>query len=360
MAAFTQHEDVAKVLATGSTKSTVRLRSGLQVDVRVVQAESFGAALHYFTGSKSHNIALRRRAQQRGLKLNEYGLWKGDQRIAGRNEAQVFRALGLSGVPPELREDRGEVEAAAKGRLPRLVERDDLRGDLHVHTDASDGKDPLSGMVEAARALGHAYLAVTDHSPHPVIAQGLKPDRLHRRAREVSRLNDRLDDFTVLLGAEVDIDRDGRLDYPKEVLRDLDVVVCSVHSSFLLGRKAQTRRVLAAMANEHAHILGHPTGRLIGRRAGIDVDLEALIQGAKDHGWAFEVDGQPLRLDLDDASARRAVEAGVRLSLSSDAHTRDELRFIDGAVHQARRGWVKKEDVLNAMPLGRLRKALRR
>ncbi|HEY0648629.1 DNA polymerase/3'-5' exonuclease PolX [Phenylobacterium sp.] len=344
---FVGYAEVVKVLAKGPTRVTAVLRNGLQVDLRVVPDESFGAALVYFTGSKAHNIALRKRAQGRGLKVNEYGVFRGEARLAGRTEADVYRAVGLPLIPPELREDRGELDAAEAGRLPTLVQRADLKGDLHVHTRASDGKSTLAEMVEAARALGYEYLAISDHSRHAVIAHGLDPARLSAQLDEIDALNARGPGIRVLKSCEVDILKNGRLDLPDRLLARLDVVTAGVHSDFALPAAAQTERLLKAMDNRHVHILAHPTGRLIGERTGYQVDLDKVIAGAKDRGCFLEVNAHPSRLDLDDVHARAAKAAGVLIAVGSDAHSSVGLANIRFGVDQARRGWLEPNDVLN-------------
>lgn len=344
---FVAYPEVAKILAKGPTRATVLLRNGLQVDLRVVPDESFGAALVYFTGSKAHNIALRKRAQGRGLKINEYGVFRGEAPIAGRTEAEVYRAVGLPLIPPELREDRGELDAAAAGRLPSLVQRTDLKGDLHVHTRASDGKSTLEEMAEAARALGYEYVAISDHSRHAIIAHGLDPARLSAQLDEIDALNAHGPGIRVLKSCEVDILKNGRLDLPDRLLARLDVVTAGVHSDFALPASAQTERLLKAMDNRHVHILAHPTGRLIGERSGYQVELDKVIAGAKDRGCFLEVNAHPSRLDLDDVHARAAKEAGVLIAISSDAHSTVGLANIRFGVDQARRGWLEPNDVLN-------------
>lgn len=344
---FVGYAEVVKVLAKGPTRVTAVLRNGLQVDLRVVPDESFGAALVYFTGSKAHNIALRKRAQGRGLKVNEYGVFRGEARLAGRTEADVYRAVGLPLIPPELREDRGELDAAEAGRLPTLVQRADLKGDLHVHTRASDGKSTLAEMVEAARALGYEYVAISDHSRHAVIAHGLDPARLSAQLDEIDALNARGPGIRVLKSCEVDILKNGRLDLPDRLLARLDVVTAGVHSDFALPAAAQTERLLKAMDNRHVHILAHPTGRLIGERTGYQVDLDKVIAGAKDRGCFLEVNAHPSRLDLDDVHARAAKAAGVLIAVGSDAHSSVGLANIRFGVDQARRGWLEPNDVLN-------------
>jgi len=357
--ALRQYADLRALTAAGTTKATGVLRNGLQVDVRVVPPPSFGAALHYFTGSRDHNIRLRRRAQERGYKLSEYGLFRGGRRAAGATEAQLFGTLGLAWIAPELREDRGEIEAAEHGALPRLIERADLQGDLHVHTDASDGREPLEAMVAAARLRKLRYVAITDHAQHLGIVHGLDAGRLARQAEAIDALNEKLDDIVVLKGAEVDILQDGRLALPDAVLARLDVVIIAIHSYFDKPEAQQTARVLRALERPYVTLLAHPSGRLLGERPPCALDFERIIAAARERGCCLEVNGQPTRLDLDDVHVKAARDAGVLLSLASDAHAAEQLDCLEGAVLQARRGWVRKEDVLNARPLGELRALLR-
>jgi DNA polymerase (family 10) len=354
-----RHEDVAEVQAQGATRATLRLRNGLQVDVRVVPATSFGSALHYFTGSKAHNIAVRRLAQARGLKLNEYGVFRGEERVGGRTEREVFAAAGLPVIPPELREDRGEIEAARRGRLPKLVEIADLRGDLHCHSRATDGRDTIEAMARAAAALGYEYLSVNDHSRHVTVAHGLDRRRLLEQVRAIDRLNSRLEGVVVLKSVEVDILEDGRLDLPDGVLEELDFTVCAVHYGFGQGRARQTERILRAMDNPHFSILAHPTGRLINRREPLDIDLERVLEGARERGRIVEVNAQPDRLDLDDRACRLASEIGVRVAISTDAHRVADLALMRFGVDQARRGWLEAGEVVNTRPLAQLRRLLR-
>jgi DNA polymerase (family X) len=355
-----RYENVAEVLAHGPTRTTVILRSGIQVDVRAVPEESYGAALIYFTGSKAHNIALRGLAVDRDWKLNEYGLFAGKRRIAGATEEEVYKKLGLAFVPPELREDRGEVAFAKTNRLPRLVSLSDLRGDLHVHSDWTDGTATIEAMAEGARALGYAYIALTDHSQWVAMARGLDPARLSRQAKEIDRLNERLHGITVLKGIEVDILKDGSLDLPDAILAKLDVVIASVHSYFDLPRQAQTDRVIGAMRNRHVGILGHPTGRLIGEREPYEIDMERVIAAARKLGCHLEINAAPDRLDLDDIHAHAAKEAGVKLAISTDAHSVNAFRHMGLGIDQARRAWLTVDDVINTRPLAELRKLLRR
>ncbi len=357
---FVAYADVARVIERGPTRATVRLRGGLQADLRVVPAASFGAALCYFTGSRAHSIALRRRALARGLKLNEYGLFSGRRSLAGRTEAELYGALGLTCIPPELREAEGEIEAAETGRLPRLVALGDLRGDLHVHTDASDGQTSLAAMAAAAQALGHTYMAVTDHSRNRGMAHGLDPQRLARQIAAIAALNAAARDFAVLAGIEVDILEDGSLDLPDDILARVDVVVAAIHSHFDLSPQRQTERVLRAMDNRFVTILAHPTGRMIGRRPGHALDMERVVRAARERNCCLEVNAQPERLDLGDAHCRLAKEIGAKLAISTDAHSAAELGLLRYGVDQARRGWITAADVVNAQPLPALRAALRR
>lgn len=357
---FTQYVEVARVAATGDTRATVVLRAGLQVDLRVVPAESYGAALHYFTGSKAHNIAIRRMGQEHKLKINEYGVFRGRRRIAGKTEEDVYRAVELPFIPPELRENRGEIEAAAGHRLPRLVELSELRGDLHMHSKATDGHNTIEEMAEAARAAGLEYIAITEHSRHLAMAHGLDSARLRRQISEIGQLNARGLGIAVLTGIEVDILENGKLDLPGSVLGELDLVVAAVHSRFNLSREKQTERILRAMDEPHFTILAHPTGRLISEREPYDVDMVRIIRAARDRGCFLELNAHPDRLDLTDIHCRMAKEAGVLVSIATDAHRTTEVSYLRFGVGQARRGWLGPQDVLNTRPLADLRPLLRR
>jgi DNA polymerase (family 10) len=359
-ARLAKYENVTNVLAHGPTRTTVVLRSGLQVDLRVVPDASYGAALMYFTGSKAHNIALRGLAIERGWKLNEYGLFEGERRIAGATEEEIYERLGLAFVPPELREDRGEVARAATNSLPKLVSLADIRGDLHVHSDWSDGTFPIAEMAAAAKQRGYAYIAITDHSRHVTVAHGLDPARLARQIDEIDRLNDKLDGFVVLKGSEVDILADGRLDLPDAILSRLDVVVAAVHYKFDLTRTAQTERIIRAMDNRHMKILAHPTGRLIGVREPYDVDMERIIAAARERGCALELNAEPDRLDLSDVHAQAAKTGGVKVAISTDAHATAALGYMRFGIDQARRGWLEAADVVNTRSLPELKKLLKR
>ncbi|MDE3117829.1 MAG: DNA polymerase/3'-5' exonuclease PolX [Nitrospirota bacterium] len=357
---FVSYDEVEAVLAHGGTKATVRLACKLQVDLRVVSEESYGAALQYFTGSKAHNIVLRQLAQQRGLKVNEYGVFKEERRVAGQTEESVYAAVGLPWIPPELRENRGEFDAAREGRLPQLVQLGDLRGDLHAHTNATDGRNNLTEMARTARARGFEYLAICDHSQRLAMTHGLDAKRLLAQLDEIDRLNETKPGITLLKGIEVDILEDGRLDLPDGVLGRLDLVVAAVHSHFNLSRERQTERILRAMDRPHFTILAHPSGRLIQEREPYDVDLPRLIRQARERQCFLEVNAHPERLDLADAYCRMAKEEGVLVSINSDAHSVLDFENLRFGVGQARRGWLEPTDVLNSRPLSALRPLLQR
>ena len=354
------YENVAEVLAHGPTRTTVVLRSGLQVDVRAVPEESYGAALLYFTGSKSHNIALRGIANDHKWKLNEYGLFAGKRRIAGATEEEIYAKLGLAYVPPEMREDRGEIALAKANQLPRLVSVADIRGDLHVHSDWTDGTATIEAMAAAAQARGYEYMALTDHSRRVAMAHGLDPARLSRQIREIDKLNGKLKGFTILKGIEVDILKDGDLDLPDSILAKLDVVVASVHSYFDLPREAQTDRMVKAMENRHVSIIGHPTGRLIGEREPYDIDMDRVTSAARDLNCCLEINAEPDRLDLNDIHAHAAKSKGVKFAVSTDAHTVNAFQYIRYGIDQARRAWLTRDDVINTRSLADLRKLLKR
>jgi DNA polymerase (family 10) len=357
---FAAHEDVSQVVSLGSTRASVVLRAGLEVDLRAVPRESFGAALHYFTGSKAHVVAVRRLAMEQGLKVNEYGVFRQDERIASETEKDVFTTVGLSYIEPELREDRGEIEAAKECELPRLLELSDIRGDLHVHTRASDGRGTLETMVVEARARGYEYVAITDHTQALRVAHGLDRKRLREQLHAIDRTNERQDDITLLKSSEVDILEDGSLDLADDLLAELDICVGAVHSHLGLSARKQTERILRAMDHPRLQVLAHPTGRLIGSRDTYELELERIIEGAAERGCWLELNAQPLRLDLSDVWVRAARDAGVRISIASDAHSPEQLGYMRFGVAQARRGWIEKRDVVNTLGLSRLRKLMRR
>ena len=354
------YDNVADVLAHGSTRTTVLLRSGIQVDLRAVPEESYGAALLYFTGSKAHNIALRGIANARKWKLNEYGLFSGKRRIAGASEEEVYRKLGLAYIPPEMREDRGEIALALNGELPRLISAGDMRGDLHVHSDWTDGTASIANMAAAAQACGYAYMALTDHSRRQTMSHGLDPVKVARQLREIDKINDTFKGFTILKGIEVDILKDGELDLPDATLAQLDVVIASVHSFFDLPREAQTQRMILAMRNPHVSIVGHPSGRLIGEREPYDIDMDAITSTARDLDCYLEINAEPDRLDLNDIHAHMAKSKGVKIAISTDAHSVNAFQYMRFGVDQARRAWLTADDVINTRQFGDLRKLLKR
>lgn len=362
MEVFATLPGVSRVLARGTTKTSVVLATGVQVDLRVVEDKHFGAALQYFTGSKEHNIALRKLAIARNWRLNEYGLvdLATGRVVAGEDEAGVYRALDLPWIEPELREDRGEIEAARTGTLPGLVEYGSVRGDLHAHTRWSEGSHSIEEMAEAAQALGYEYIAVCDHAETLHIARGLSPERLADQIREIERINREADgEFTVLAGTECNIGMDGRIDLPDSVLADLDVVVASVHSGFKQSEREMTERVVTAMQNDHVDIIGHPTGRILLTREPYRIDLAAVFDAAAALGVLMEINAFPSRLDLSDVNCRQAREHGIRFSLGSDAHSRENLRYMEFGVATARRGWLAAEDIVNTRSLEDLRGVLR-
>ena len=362
MEAFTGYKLVERILARGSTKSSVLIWGGFQADLRVVARESLGAALQYFTGSKAHNIALRDRAIQRGFKLNEYGLYRVEDEslVVGDSEEAIYRALGLQWVPPELRENRGEILAAEQGALPRLIALEDLRGDLHMHTTETDGRADAATMAAAARDAGREYIAITDHSKSLAMANGLDERRALEHARSIRALNGRIEGLTILAGIECDIRPDGTMDLADDCLKELDIVIGSVHSAFNQDEQTMTDRILAAIANPHVDVIGHPTGRLILKRDGYRVNAPRIFAAAAAAGVALEINSQVDRLDLDDTLARMARDRGVRLVIDSDAHSPTALGNLRWGALTARRAWLEPGDVLNTLPVSELRAALRR
>ncbi|WP_455223412.1 DNA polymerase/3'-5' exonuclease PolX [Kaarinaea lacus] len=354
------YDEIGEVVSKGTTRATLLLKNKLQVDVRVVKPQSFGAALHYFTGSKAHNIAIRRRAQKKGLKINEYGVFKGDKLIAGKNEKEVYKTIGLPWIPPELRENRGEIEAAEKGKLPKLVELQDVRGDLHAHTKATDGHNTIEQLAAAGKQHGWSYIAITEHSKRLTVAHGLDKKRLLKQIEQIDRINDKLDSITVLKGIEVDILEDGSLDLPDDVLGQLDLVIGAVHSKFNLSRAKQTDRIIRAMDQKHFTMLAHPTGRLLEKREPYDVDMARVIHQAQQRGCFLELNCHPERLDLLDTYCQMAKEQGVLVSINSDAHTIADFDNLKYGIGQARRGWLEAKDILNTKSLTLLRRLLKR
>ncbi len=362
MEAFLGLTQVHDVIMRGPTRASVNIREGVQVDLRVVEPASYGAALAYLTGSQPHNVRLREMAQKRGLKINEYGIFREEDnaRLGGENEEDIYRLQELSFVPAVLREDQGEIEAALKGRLPQLITAQDVLGDLHVHSRWSDGAHGIAELVEAARLRGLSYIAVTDHSQGLGVARGLTVERLMEQQAEIRALNRELDGFRVLHGTEMDIRNDGSLDFPDEVLAELDVVVASIHSGFNGTKEAMTARIVAAMRNPHVHIIAHPTGRIIGEREGYQLDMEAVLQAAKETGTALEINAYPLRLDLEDRHVRRAKELGVKIAINTDTHAKLQFETLPWGISVAQRGWLEREDVLNTLSAEELLKRLKR
>jgi len=357
--AFTGLDIVREVLAAGDTKGSIRTGEGLQVDLRVVPPESFGAALQYFTGSKAHNVKLRGLARDRGLKINEYGVFKGKKRVAGETEQDVYAALDLPWIPPELREDRGEVEAAAGGKLPDLVTLADVRGEMHAHTDYSDGSLSVLDMARGAKEVGYQYLALTDHSKNLGVAGGLSVRELARRNKEIDKANAKLKGFSILKGTEVDILKDGSLDYSDKVLAGLDWVIASVHDNFGMPEPKMTERILRAARHPHVHAIGHLTGRLIGSRNAYAVDVPAVIAACAEAGTVLELNAHPARLDITDVVCREAKGAGVKVVIATDAHHSAHFPFMRFGVATARRGWLEKKDIVNCMTAGQLLKFLK-
>ena len=352
MKAFLSMPVIESVLAQGPTKASVRVQDDLQVDLRVVEPKSWGAAMHYFTGSKAHNIRMRERAIKQGLKLNEYGLFDADEKcVVGPEEQEIFERLGLPFIPPVLREDWGEIEAAAQGKLPNIIQLEDIRGDLHMHTTWTDGKYSAEEMVEAARKRGYKYVAITDHSKSLGVAGGLSDEDLLKHTDECRALDAKFSDFRVLAGTEVDIRQDGTLDYSDELLGKLDFVVASVHSGFKQDRATLTMRVVRAMQNPHVRVIGHPTGRLLGDRDAYEIDVDEIMKEAARTRTCLEVNSNFHRLDLNDIHCRKAREMGVHVMINTDSHNYDDLLNLPYGVATAQRGWIEKDRVLNAQPV---------
>ncbi len=359
---FVSMPPVARVLSHGSTRSTVVMNNFLQVDLRVVPPESYGAALQYFTGSKDHNVKLRTIAVRAGYKLNEYGLFdrETDEVVAGEDEEGIYRVLGMELMPPELRENRGEIEAAIEGALPKLVTMDDIKGDFHIHSTWSEGTASIETMAKKAISLGLEHMAICDHTKSLYIANGLDEDRVQKQMKEIDRINEGLDGFTILKGTECDILSDGRMDLPDSLLGDLDFVVGSVHSAFRQDVDTMTDRILKAIHNENVDCIGHPTGRLIQKRRAYEVNLERVFEAAAEQGVMMEINAYPERLDLDDVNCRAAMEQGVTMVIGTDSHAPNQMEFMPLGVSVARRGWLEAKNVANTLTLGELRKLLAR
>jgi DNA polymerase (family 10) len=362
MDVFVHLPQVKEVLMKGPTKSSVITQEGIQVDLRVVEEGSYGAALAYFTGSKEHNIRLREMAVKKGLKINEYGIFDAEteKKLGGAREGDVYKLLGMPFVAPEMREDAGEIEAALEGKLPKLVELEDIRGDLHVHTKSSDGSHDIQELIDSAKARGYEYLAITDHSKGLGVARGLSIDQVLEQNKKIKALNKKLKGFGLLSGTELDIKSDGSLDYPDDVLKQFDIVVASIHSGFRQSKEQITRRILSAMKNPYVSIIAHPSGRIIGERDAYEVDMEEVLKTAKETGTAIEINAYPLRLDLTDIYVKKAKEMGVLLSINTDTHVTFQFDFMAYGVGIARRGWAEKKDVLNTLSYTALMKKLRR
>ncbi len=356
---FTKMPEVQTVLAKGPTKSTVILKDGIQSDVRVLEERSFGGAMQYFTGNTDHNIVLRQMAIKKGLKLSEYGLFKRDRYVCGRSEKEIYAKLGLPYIEPELRENQGEIQAALKHKLPHIIPYNSIKGDLHMHSKWSDGLNSTEQMIKAAQQRGYKYIAMTDHSKSERIANGMDEKRLVQYLKELDKLQDKFK-ITILKGCEVDILPDGSLDFDNKYLKQLDFVLAAVHSRFKSARQEMTKRILKAFENPYVNALAHPTGRLIGRRDPYELDFEKIAHAAKERGIALECDAYPTRLDLKDVHIRTAIEIGCKISVDTDSHAVDQLRFMEYGVAQARRGWAEEKDVINTWPLHKLQKFLRR
>ncbi len=362
MDVFTNLPSVSEVLAKGETKSSIRTKDNIQVDIRVVDEKCYGAALAYFTGSKAHNIRIREMAVKKGLKISEYGVFdeKTGKFLSGAEEKDIYDALGLPWIPPELREDTGEIESALKGRLPRLVETKDIKGDFHIHTKWSDGGNTIEEMVEAGRKRGYKYIAITDHTRALGVANGLDEKRVLEQIEFIRKLNEKNKDVVILCGVEANIGNDGMLDLPPEILRKLDIVVGSVHSGFKQDRETMTKRVVKCINSGLIHVLGHPTGRLLGERDAYEIDMGEVLKSAREKGVAIEVNAYPLRLDLTDINCRRAKEMGVKVVISTDAHWTEQMDYMALGVSVARRGWLEKDDVINTYTVDKLKQWLRR
>lgn len=348
---FTHLPEVKEVLASGETKASVIVEGGTQIDLRVVEEDSYGAALQYFTGSKGHNIHLRGIAKVKGLKINEYGVFKGKKKITGKEEKDVYGSLGMDWIEPELREDRGEIEAAQKKSLPKLIQESEIKGDLHVHSKWSDGTSSIEEIAKSAQKRGYQYVAICDHSQSLRIAHGLDESRLNKQIQEIDRVNEKLKGFQILKGTEVDILTDGKLDLPEKILEKLDFVVAAIHSGFKQGREKMTKRIIRALENPYLHILAHPSGRLLGARDPYEVEMDELMEATKKYGKALEINAYFERLDLNDIHCRKAKEMGIRVGIGTDSHHLDQMWMMSLGVAVARRGWLETKDVLNTLSL---------
>jgi len=349
----------SEIIAHGITKSSIRTQDGLQIDLRVVEKECYGAALCYFTGSKEHNIRIRELAIKKGLKINEYGIFEGEKRVGGKEEEEVFRAVDLPYIPPELREDRGEIEAAMEGKLPKLVEMEEIKGDLHVHSKYSDGTATLGEIAEKARKMGLEWIAICDHSQSLKVAKGVSIEDLRRKRKEIDEFN-RKSDVKLLCGTEVDILNDGSLDYPNEILKEMDFVVAAIHTGFKQDKATLTKRIIKAMENPYVHSIAHPTGRVIGERDPYPLDIEKVFEKAVATGTCLEINAYYKRLDLNDVLSHAAKNKGIKVTIGTDAHLLDQIEFLRLGVFVARRGWLEKKDILNTLTYKELIKFLKR
>ncbi len=356
---FTGMPDVKRVLAKGETKAVIITKDNIQVDVRIVEPDSFGSALQYFTGNKEHNIHLRKIAIKKGLKLSEYGLFKGKKQIAGKTEQEVYNKLGMKYMPPELRTENGEIEAALKNKLPKLVEYNEVRGDLHIHSKWSDGSDSIEEIAKYARALGLKYIAICDHAGQLKIANSLDEKRLEKQGKEIDRVNNKLQGIRVLKGTEVDIKADGSLSLKDSALKKLDIVTASVHSGFKFDREKMTSRILRAMDNSFVSVIGHPTGRLIQERQGYEIDLDKIFDRARERKIALEINAFPNRLDLNYRNVREAVGKNAGLAIGTDAHSKTQINFLELGTAVARRGWAEKKQILNCLDVEELKRILK-
>jgi len=351
---FVSRQGVIKVWNKGSTKSSVRMKEGFDIDLRVVPAKNYGSALQYFTGSKEHNIATRRIAIDKGLKLNEYGVFKGSKMIAGRTEKEIYKTIGLDLIPPEMRENQGEIELARKKKLPKIIEYNDIKGDLHCHSNWDGGANSIKEMVKAAQEMGYQYLGISDHTKFLRIEHGLNEQQLAQQRKEIDKLNSKLKNFRILHGAETNILNDGSIDIKDEALKKLDYVIAGIHSSMKMDKERMTERIIKAMKNPNVNIISHPTGRILKRRDEYQVDFKKILKAAKEFKVILEINSSPDRLDLKDSNIRKAKNAGVKMIINTDAHHKNQLNLIKFGISQARRGWAEKKDTINTQPLEKL------
>jgi len=355
---FTNYDGVIRVVTKGKSKSTVKLKEDIQSDLRVIERKSFGAALMYFTGSKEFNVEMRSVAIKKGLKLNEYGLFKDGKQKVGKTEEEIFQRLGMTYIEPELRENGGEIEAALEGKIPKLIGYNELKGDLQMHSKWSDGSHTIEEMAKAAKGLGHDYIAITDHTDTLRIAKGMDEKTIRKQMKEIEEVDERIEGLTVLKGVEVNIDSEGKLDIKDKVLKNLDVVVASIHSGFRQGKEKLTKRIISAMDNENVDIIAHPTGRKIQERAGYDLDFEKVFEKSIETNTFLEINSYPNRLDLNDINVKRALEFGCKLVINTDSHSIEHLRYLNLGIATARRGWATKDNIINALPIKKLLKLL--